>query len=97
MGLTILPFKNQRPARGPSWRAPWLGAFAGALSHFRRPRRLSITTTDLRRRHFPTSTQRLGVRFGERLRQLFRPRWLRIRTEQEPHNVSCEDIRNTLD
>lgn len=30
---------------------------------------------------FPTSTQRMGIRFTERLRDLWRPRWLKLRRQ----------------
>ena len=36
-----------------------------------------INTDDLKRTDFVTSTQRLGVGFGERIRSVFRFRWLR--------------------
>ena len=35
------------------------------------------TTADLQRAEFKTSTQRLGIRFTERIRNIFRFRWLR--------------------
>jgi hypothetical protein len=35
------------------------------------------TTDDLKQAEFKTSTQCLGVRFTERIRQVFRFRWLR--------------------
>ncbi len=35
------------------------------------------TTADLQRAEFKTSTQRLGIRFTERIRDVFRLRWLR--------------------
>jgi len=99
MGLTILPFKDQRPIKGRSRRAAWLGVLAGVMSHFRRPRRLNVTTTDLRRHDFPTSTQRLGVRYGERIRDIFRHRWLRLNTmgtvQNDRHDpLGCESERS---
>jgi len=36
-----------------------------------------VTARDLRRAEFKTSTQRLGIRFTERIRDIFRFRWLR--------------------
>ena len=35
------------------------------------------TVDDLRRADFKTSTQRLGIRFTERIREVFRFKWLR--------------------
>ena len=37
------------------------------------------TAVDLQRAEFKTSTQRLGIRFTERIRDVFRFRWLRKR------------------
>jgi len=36
-----------------------------------------VRTRDLKRLEFKSSTQLLGVRFTERIRQVFRHRWLR--------------------
>jgi hypothetical protein len=35
------------------------------------------TMTDLQRADFKTSTQRLGISFTERIREIFRHRWIR--------------------
>jgi hypothetical protein len=35
------------------------------------------TTDDLKQTEFKTSTQRLGIRFTKRIRQVFRFRWIR--------------------
>jgi hypothetical protein len=40
-------------------------------------RKRKVTPDDLRKMEFPTSTQRMGLRFTEKLRDTFRPRWLR--------------------
>jgi len=37
------------------------------------------TAADLQRAEFKTSTQRLGVRFTDRIRDIFRLRWLKKR------------------
>lgn len=37
------------------------------------------TAADLQRAEFKTSTQRLGIRFTERIRDIFRLRWIRKR------------------
>ncbi len=36
-----------------------------------------VTTADLRRTDFETSTQRIGVIFTERIRNVFRFRWIK--------------------
>ncbi len=52
----------------------WLAFWAGrGMSHGKR----EVTSEDLRRADFPTSTQRMGVRFSQRIRDTFRFRWLR--------------------
>ncbi|MHC4582217.1 MAG: hypothetical protein ACYS14_12245, partial [Planctomycetota bacterium] len=33
---------------------------------------------DLKRADFATSTQRMGIRFGEKIRDVFRFKWLRV-------------------
>jgi len=38
-----------------------------------------VGAKDLRRMEFRTSTQRIGVRFAERIRGFFRGRWLKKR------------------
>ncbi|MCH7558321.1 MAG: hypothetical protein IIB56_12820 [Planctomycetes bacterium] len=35
------------------------------------------TTKDLKRMEFKSSTQRLGIRFSERIRDVFRFRWIK--------------------
>jgi hypothetical protein len=53
-----------------------LGFFAGVmLAVFGRRRK--VTGTDLSKMEFRHSTQRMGLSFSEKLRNAFRPRWLR--------------------
>jgi hypothetical protein len=52
-----------------------LGFAAAALSIFARRRK--PTTQDLKDADFKTSTQRSGIRFTERVRDVFRFRWIR--------------------
>jgi hypothetical protein len=59
-------------------RNSFFGLVAGGLSWLFDRRRGKATLEDLRRADFATSTQRLGIRFGERIRDVFRFRWLRI-------------------
>lgn len=49
---------------------------AGLFSIFGR-RRTKVTTEDLQKAEFKTGTQRLGVRFSERIRDVFRFKWLK--------------------
>ncbi len=51
---------------------------AGFLSIFGR-KRAEVTTEDLKQAEFETSTQRLGIRFNEKIRDVFRFKWLKKR------------------
>jgi hypothetical protein len=53
---------------------------AGLLSIFGR-RKIKHTQDDLRKAEFQTSTQRLGIRFNEKIRDVFRFRWIRKRND----------------
>jgi len=55
-----------------------LGLLAGQLLSVFSKSRARPTTDDLSRMDFKTSTQRLGIRFTERIRDVFRFRWLRV-------------------
>jgi len=49
----------------------------GLLSLFgRRPNNPGLD--ELKRADFPTSTQRMGIRFGEKIRDVFRFKWLKV-------------------
>lgn len=68
----------QSKIRNPkSKRAVWLGLAGGLLSQLLGRRLPPVTGGDLKRHDYPTSTQRMGVRFTERIRDTFRFRWLR--------------------
>jgi len=54
-----------------------LGLFAGVLSSIFGKSPAKPAPNDFRRTEFKTSTQRLGIRFTERVRDVFRFRWLR--------------------
>jgi len=54
-----------------------LGFFAGALLSIFGKSPPKPTAGDLKQTEFKTSTQRLGVRFTEKIRDVFRFRWLR--------------------
>ena len=70
-------------------RNSFFGLVAGGLLGLFGRRRAKVAPEDLRRADFPTSTQRLGIRFGERIRDVFRFRWLRIshRTSVGTHDL----------
>lgn len=55
----------------------WLGFLAGVLTRLRRHRSEKITSEDLKKHDHSTSTQRLGIRFTEHIRDTFRFRWLK--------------------
>ncbi len=64
-------------AEGPSAKALWLGLAAGLIARLFRTRRREVTGKDLQRNDYSTSTQRIGVRLTERIRNAFRFRWIR--------------------
>lgn len=55
----------------------FLGLLAGILLAIFGKSRNKPTITDLKQAEFKTSTQRLGIRFTERIRDVFRFRWLK--------------------
>jgi len=55
----------------------FLGLLAGGLLSIFGKSPAKPTASDIRRMGFKTSTQRLGVRFTEKIRQVFRFKWLR--------------------
>jgi hypothetical protein len=63
------------PQRGK--KAAWLGYAASLLSRLRIGRRHKATSDDLRKHDYPLSTQRMGIRFTEYIRNTFRFRWLK--------------------
>ena len=64
-------------SRTPRARALWLGCVGGLLARLSRTRLPEVTSEDLRKNAYSTSTQRMGVRFTERIRNAFRFRWIR--------------------
>jgi hypothetical protein len=54
-----------------------LGLVGGLMSGLFRAPLPEVTGEDLQRHDYSTSTQRLGVRFTERVRNVFRLRWIR--------------------
>jgi hypothetical protein len=57
----------------------FLGLLAGGILSMFAKSPPGATADDFRRADFPASTQRLGVRFTERIRNAFRSKWLRKR------------------
>jgi hypothetical protein len=65
------------PPPRPSGKATWLGYAASLLSRLHVRRRHKATSAELRKHDFPASTQRMGIRFTERIRDTFRFRWIK--------------------
>lgn len=65
------------PARGPRRKARRLGLAAALISRLFQTPLPSATSADLGKRDYSTSTQRMGIRFTERIRNAFRLRWIR--------------------
>jgi hypothetical protein len=55
----------------------FLGWLAGVIMSFVGKSAGKPTVEDFKRAEFKTSTQRLGIRFSEKIRDVFRFRWLR--------------------
>jgi len=77
MGLSDRRQMSNRRTPGRSRRGWWLGYLAALLTHRSQGRRHPIGAADLKRHDLTASTQRLGLRFSERIRDVFRHRWLR--------------------
>jgi hypothetical protein len=54
-----------------------LGLAAGLIARLFKTPLPEATSADLRKHDYSTSTQRMGVRFTERIRNVFRLRWIR--------------------
>lgn len=51
---------------------------------------------DLKRADFTTSTQRLGISFGEKIRDVFRFRWLKVSRRTSPgHQTDSEQSKRS--
>jgi hypothetical protein len=61
----------------PRARKSFLNFIASGLLSLFGSRHIEHTTEDLKKGDFNTSTQRLGVRFTEKIRDVFRFRWIR--------------------
>jgi len=65
------------PAKGAGRKALWLGLAAALISRLFQTPLPDLTSEDLGKRDYSTSTQRMGIRFTERIRNAFRLRWIR--------------------
>jgi len=62
--------------RSRKTKGSFLGSIAGViLNLFTRSKKLSAS--DLKKANFPHSTQKTGIRFNEKVRDIFRPKWLK--------------------
>jgi hypothetical protein len=68
-----------RPSAHQSKKAGWLGAIAGFLSGSFRRGKLPVRQKDIQTLDFPTSSQKMGLTFSEKVREVFRFRWIRKR------------------
>jgi hypothetical protein len=62
---------------GRSRKAWWLGLAGSLIARPSRGPWSAVTCADLRKHDYSASTQRMGVRFTERIRNTFRFRWIR--------------------
>jgi len=62
-----------------SKKSSFLGLLAAGLSSLFGTSPKKPDVDDLRRADFGTSTQRLGIRFSEKIRDVFRLKWLKKR------------------
>ena len=76
MRQTLLKVTGNANRSTRTRKASWLGVLAGLAAYLPRRSRSRVTVSEMRSHDFPTSTQRLGVRFTERIRSTFRFRWL---------------------
>jgi hypothetical protein len=56
---------------------PFLASLSAALLNLFGGRKIKPTVKDLQRADFPASTQRLGISFSEKIRDVFRFKWIR--------------------
>jgi hypothetical protein len=70
-----------------------LGFIAGILAAAFGAKTAKPTTEDLKRTEFSTSTQRLGVRFTERIRNVFRFKWVSSRRRPQQVYAAKKDAK----
>ncbi len=61
-----------------SFRRKWLLVNVGLVWQLMTCRKAKADSERMRRLDYPASTQRMGVRFTEKIRDAFRQRWLRM-------------------
>jgi hypothetical protein len=67
----------------------WFGYLAGEILSLFGKSAPKPGLGDLKRADFATSTQRLGIRFNEKIRDVFRLRWLKVAPrDQKP----CDSV-----
>lgn len=65
------------PAKSAGRKALRLGLTVALISRLFRTPLPDVTSEDLGKHDYSTSTQRMGIRFTERIRNAFRLRWIR--------------------
>jgi hypothetical protein len=72
----------------------FLGLFAGWVLSFFGKSPSKTGADDLKRADFKTSTQNMGIRFSEKIRDVFRFRWLKIAdTNEDRYSERKEESR----
>jgi hypothetical protein len=56
-------------------KSSWLGFLAGLAALF--GKRNKSAAEDMQKLEFKTSTQRMGIRFTDKIRDMFRHRWIK--------------------
>ena len=69
----------------------FLGFIAGGLLSLFGKSLTKTSIEDLKRADFKTSTQHLGIRFSEKIRNVFRFRWLKIADTDEDRNTKQKE------
>ena len=57
------------------------GLWAAALLHFFSKKKRPITEQDLKKTEFKTNSRAIGVNFNDKIRRVFRPKWLKKHTQ----------------
>jgi len=63
----------------PGHKSKRLGLGAGLLMGLFTRKQQTLTPTELHKQDFHPNTQKMGLRFTERLRKVWRPKWLRLK------------------
>lgn len=57
------------------------GLWAAFLLHYFSRKKRQITTHDLKKAEFKTDSRAIGVNFNDKIRRVFRPKWLKKHTQ----------------